>query len=66
MEEFFKDEELANVAIELGEQALEREDEEARAAELKKQQETYKRKVAKGVIGSRSLFGQAGGRGFFG
>ena len=33
MEEFFKDEELANVAIELGEAALEREDEEARAAE---------------------------------
>jgi hypothetical protein len=42
-----------------------RKEEEARAAELKKQQETYKRKVAKGVIGSRSLFGQAGGRGFF-
>ncbi len=40
--------------------------EEARAAELKKQQETYSKKVAKGVIGTRSLFGQAGGRGFFG
>jgi hypothetical protein len=40
--------------------------EERRAADLKKQQETYSKKVAKGVIGSRSLFGQAGGRGFFG
>jgi hypothetical protein len=40
--------------------------EEARAADLKKQQETYSSKVAKGIIGSRSLFGQAGGRGFFG
>ena len=33
MEEFFKDEELANTAIELGEAALKKEDEEARAAE---------------------------------
>jgi hypothetical protein len=40
--------------------------EEARAAKLKKEQETYSKKVAKGVIGTRSLFGQAGGRGFFG
>ena len=40
--------------------------EERRAADLKKQQETYSSKVAKGIIGSRSLFGQAGGRGFFG
>jgi len=40
--------------------------EERRAADLKRQQETYSKKVAKGVIGSRSLFGQAGGRGFFG
>ena len=40
--------------------------EEKRAADLKKQQETYSKKVAKGVIGIRSLFGQAGGRGFFG
>ena len=40
--------------------------EERRAADLKKEQETYSKKVAKGVIGSRSLFGQAGGRGFFG
>ena len=40
--------------------------EEKRAADLKKQQETYSKKVAKGIIGSRSLFGQAGGRGFFG
>lgn len=40
--------------------------EEARAAALKKEQETYSKKVAKGVIGTRSLFGQAGGRGFFG
>jgi len=33
MEEFFKDEELANTAIELGESSLKREDEEARAKE---------------------------------
>ena len=40
--------------------------EEARKAALEKEQETYSKKVAKGVIGSRSLFGRAGGRGFFG
>jgi len=40
--------------------------EEARAAALEKEQKTYKQKVAKGIIGSRSLFGKAGGRGFFG
>jgi len=40
--------------------------EEKRAADLKKQQETYSKKVARGVIGTRSLFGKAGGRGFFG
>ena len=40
--------------------------EEARAADLKKQQETYSKKVARGIIGTRSLFGKAGGRGFFG
>jgi hypothetical protein len=40
--------------------------EEKRAADLKKQEETYSKKVARGVIGTRSLFGQAGGRGFFG
>ena len=40
--------------------------EEARAAALEKEQSTYKQKVAKGIIGARSLFGKAGGRGFFG
>jgi len=40
--------------------------EEARAAALEKEQKTYKQKVARGIIGSRSLFGKAGGRGFFG
>jgi tRNA(Ile2) C34 agmatinyltransferase TiaS len=40
--------------------------EEARAAALEKEQRTYKQKVAKGIIGARSLFGKAGGRGFFG
>ena len=40
--------------------------EEARKAALEKEQATYKDKVARGIIGSRSLFGRAGGRGFFG
>ena len=40
--------------------------EEARKAALEKEQATYKDKVARGIIGSRSLFGKAGGRGFFG
>jgi len=40
--------------------------EEERAAALEKEQRTYKQKVARGIIGSRSLFGKAGGRGFFG
>ena len=43
-----------------------RQAEEARKAALEKEQATYKDKVARGIIGSRSLFGQAGGRGFFG
>ena len=46
--------------------AAERAAEEARAAALEKEQTTYKQKVAKGIIGARSLFGKAGGRGFFG
>jgi hypothetical protein len=41
--------------------------EEAKAAALEADQATYKKKVAKGIIGTRSLFGSlAGGRGFFG
>ena len=40
--------------------------EEARKAALEKEQATYSDKVARGIIGSRSLFGRAGGRGFFG
>jgi hypothetical protein len=43
-----------------------RQAEEARKAALEKEQATYKDKVARGIIGSRSLFGRAGGRGFFG
>lgn len=43
-----------------------RQAEEARKADLEKEQATYKDKVARGIIGSRSLFGKAGGRGFFG
>ena len=43
-----------------------RQAEEARKAALEKEQATYKDKVARGIIGSRSLFGKAGGRGFFG
>jgi len=43
-----------------------RKEEEERAAELEKKQKSYKRRFSKGVIGSRSLFGKAGGRGFFG
>ena len=40
--------------------------EEARKAALEAEAKSYKDKVAKGIIGSRSLFGRAGGRGFFG
>ena len=40
--------------------------EEARKAALEAEAKARKDKVAKGIIGSRSLFGQAGGRGFFG
>lgn len=40
--------------------------EEARKEQMEKDTATYKSKVARGVIGSRSLFGRAGGRGFFG
>jgi hypothetical protein len=43
-----------------------RQAEEARKAALEKEQATYSDKVARGIIGSRSLFGKAGGRGFFG
>ena len=43
-----------------------RKQEEVRAKEIKKEQDIYEKKVARGVIGTRSLFSQAGGRGFFG
>ena len=39
--------------------------EEERAAALQAAEEKRKSKMARGIIGSRSLFGQAGGRGFF-
>ena len=41
-------------------------EEEKRAENIKKEKTAYDKKVARGVIGTRSLFGQAGGRGFFG
>jgi len=40
--------------------------EEERAAALAAANEKRKNKIARGIIGQRSLFGQAGGRGFFG
>tara|TARA_R100001463_G_scaffold126381_1_gene184027 strand:+ start:448 stop:645 length:198 start_codon:yes stop_codon:yes gene_type:complete len=43
-----------------------RKQEEVRAEKIKKEQDIYEKKVARGVIGTRSLFSQAGGRGFFG
>jgi hypothetical protein len=48
-------------AIEAARQA-----EEDRKRALEIQEEGYQKKVAKGIIGVRSLFGRAGGRGFFG
>lgn len=39
--------------------------EEERAAALQAAEDKRKSKMARGIIGSRSLFGQAGGRGFF-
>jgi len=41
-------------------------EEEERKKQIEKEQAVYENKVARGIIGSRSLFGQAGGRGFFG
>ena len=41
-------------------------EEEERKKEIEKKEATYASKVARGIIGSRSLFGRAGGRGFFG
>ena len=48
------------------EMEAERKAEEERAAALQAAEEKRKSKIARGIIGSRSLFGQAGGRGFFG
>jgi hypothetical protein len=39
--------------------------EEKRKAQLEAENKSYTQKVARGVIGSRSLFGKPGGRGFF-
>jgi len=41
-------------------------EEEKRAENIKKEKAAYDKKVARGIIGSRSLFAKAGGRGFFG
>ena len=41
-------------------------EEEERKKQIEKEQAVYENKVARGIIGSRSLFGRAGGRGFFG
>lgn len=46
--------------------AAERAAEEKRQADAEREAKSYSEKKAKGVIGSRSLFSKAGGRGFFG
>lgn len=46
--------------------AAERAAEEKRKADAEREAKSYSEKKAKGVIGARSLFSKAGGRGFFG
>ena len=46
--------------------AAERAAEEKRARDLERESKAYATKKAKGIIGARSLFARAGGRGFFG
>ena len=46
--------------------AADRAREEQRAKDLERESKAYATKKAKGIIGARSLFARAGGRGFFG
>jgi len=46
--------------------AAERAAEEKRAKDAEAASKAYSEKKAKGIIGARSLFAKAGGRGFFG
>jgi hypothetical protein len=46
--------------------AADRAAEEKRAKDLERESKAYATKKAKGIIGARSLFARAGGRGFFG
>jgi|TARA_Y100000004_G_scaffold4440_1_gene5316 hypothetical protein len=46
--------------------AADRAAEEKRARDLERESKAYATKKAKGIIGARSLFARAGGRGFFG
>ena len=41
-----------------------KEEEEKRKLELEKQQESFDARKARGMVGSRSLFGKAGGKGY--
>jgi len=46
--------------------AADRAAEEKRQADMERESKAYADKKAKGIIGARSLFARAGGRGFFG
>ena len=46
--------------------AADRAAEEKRQRDLERESKAYADKKAKGIIGARSLFARAGGRGFFG
>jgi|TARA_R100001129_G_scaffold1792_1_gene1808 hypothetical protein len=46
--------------------AADRAAEEKRQRDMERESKAYATKKAKGIIGARSLFARAGGRGFFG
>ena len=46
--------------------AADRAAEEKRQKDIERESKAYATKKAKGIIGARSLFARAGGRGFFG
>ena len=46
--------------------AADRAAEEKRQRDIERESKAYATKKAKGIIGARSLFARAGGRGFFG
>ena len=46
--------------------AADRAREEQRQRDMERESKAYATKKAKGIIGARSLFARAGGRGFFG